>query len=356
MKRQISKLLNTGLDDEVFTAAEVLVAKGGKIVVHERAGQMTKMSHFDLSSLTKPIVVASLFLYLAAEGQVDLEETVAEFLPTTTLKNVSLKDLLEHRSGLVAWVPFLENELTKKSPAFAQNKNKIIKDILRNKKYLRKTQAGKTAYSDLGYIVLGAILEKMSGKTLSALFTLLMNRPLHLGKALAYNPISSVAFKLSRSFIPSGLCLHRQRLLQGEVQDANAFLMGGVAGHAGLFGNALGVHQFLQQWRLAKTGVSPVFQAESFKLLQKELKVPLKKRQRFLYGFDTVDAGSRNFGSGFSRAHTICHLGFSGVSFVWDLSKDVWVILLTNRGMFKLDNPKIYDFRKKFHNLVMQNF
>ncbi len=356
MQRQIAELFKTGLENEVFTAAEALVAKGGKILAHVHAGQITKMSHFDLSSLTKPIVVASLFLCLAAEGQVDLEETVDVFLPTTTLKNVSLRDLLEHRAGLVAWAPFLEAELVKGRPAFLQNKNKILKDILHHKKYLHREANGTTVYSDLGYIVLGAILEKMSGKKLSALFTLMLTRPLRFGKALAFNPISRATLKPYRSFVPSGVCLQRQRLLQGEVQDTNAFVMGGVAGHAGLFGNAQGVHRFLQQWRLAKNGISPVFPEDSFKLLQKALKVPLKKRQRFVYGFDTVDAGSRNFGKHFARAHTLCHLGFTGVSFAWDLSKDVWVILLTNRGMFKLDNPKIYDFRTTFHNAVMQNF
>lgn len=354
MKRQITALMQTGLDDEVFMAAEALVAKGGKVLAHVTAGHVLQASRFDLSSLTKPLVIANLFLQLAADGIVDLDETVDDFVSTKTLKNVSLKDLLEHRSGLVAWAQFLPHHLNRKHPAFSKNKHKIIREILDDKIYLSGKPVGTTLYSDLGYMVLGALLERITRKKLSSWYTKKIAKPLRFSENLAYRPLDKYAVTLHNAVVPSGICLQRKRLLQGEVQDTNAYLMGGVSGHAGLFGNALAIHKLLLQWRLAKTGQSLIFSKTSFSLLKKSLATPLKKRQRFIYGYDTLDADSPNFGNCFSRSATLCHLGFSGTSFVWDLSKDVWVILLTNRGMYRLDNPKIYDFRTTFHNLVMK--
>ena len=356
LKKKIDKLLQTGFNNEVFAAAEVLVAQHGEVVAHAKVGQVYKASRFDLSSLTKPLVVSSLFLQLAAKRVVTLDQPVSDFLRTKTLKKITIQDLLEHRSGLVAWASFLPRQLQAKRTSFANNKKKILYDILHNEKYIIGKKQGETVYSDLGYIVLGAILEKITRKKLLLQFRKMIKQPLGLNQTLAYQPLSHKTLPIQSHMVPSGICRVRQRLLQGEVQDDNAYVMGGVSGHAGLFGNALAIHQILQQWRLAKTKESVIFPKASFQILNKGLKVPLKNRHRFICGFDTVDAKSPNFGTGFNRRATLCHLGYSGVSFAWDLSKDLWVILLTNRGMFGADNPKIYDFRTNLHNMVLQEF
>lgn len=356
MRKKIIQFLNQGLKSDVFMSAEILVAHKGKIKVHCQTPGLTQSSRFDLSSLTKPVVVATLVTKFVDEAKLDLHQKVSDFFSTTTLKNVTIEDLLNHQSGLKAYALFLPEQLKKKSPTFSKNKQKILKDILNNKKLIETKRAQKTIYSDLGYIVLGAILENISGMSLDRLFENEIAKPFGWKKNLHFLPLTSIPKRSVRFYVPSGLSLSRMCLMQGEVQDDAAYVMGGVSGHAGLFGDALGVHQFLTEWRLAESGESELFSKHSFQWLASKLKEKLKNRPRFVCGFDTVDQDSRNFGNGFARSASVCHLGFSGTSFVWDQSKDLWVILLTNRGMFKLDNPKIYDFRKTMHDLVLQYF
>ncbi len=340
----IEKLLQHGLEAEIFTAAEALVVQGQRVKLHRRAGAAGTFSKFDLSSLTKPWVVANLLLRLQAEKRLDLEQTVSDFFRSKTLKDVTLRALLEHRSGLIAWHPFLPGELALPKPHFARNKKQIVKMILQEKKFL-KSGSAETVYSDLNFILLGAILEKACGKRLDKWLYKKTTFPLQLTRHMHFLPLP-VGKRPIHNYVPSEVCRRRGRLMQAEVQDENAYVMGGVAGHAGLFGNATAVYDVL--FALSRHAV---IAAE----LRSRLATPLAKRPRFVLGFDTVAAKKSHFGKSFDRASTLCHLGFSGTSFAWDLKRDLFVILLTNRCFFGRDNQKIQDFRVAFHDLVNQN-
>lgn len=354
MQNVIQTLLENGMQNEVFMNAEALVAVHGKVMAHVRVGHSPTQKRFDLSSLTKPIVTMSLCFDLQNKALLRWEDSVSDFLTTKTLQHTSVKDLLEHRSGLMAYHEFLPYQLKCRQTDFWQNRQEIVKEILTQKKFLTG-KPGATLYSDLGYIVLGEILQWIRCKPLDKMFRVLIANKINMRTELHFLPLPQKRI-LRDGYVASEVSRARARLLWGEVQDDRCYLMGGVAGHAGLFGTARAIHLFLAQWRLAEEKKSKIFAKESFLQWRLALAHPVVTRSRFVFGFDTVDADSKNFGSGFDRQNTVCHLGFSGVSFVWDLSQDAWVILLTDRCMFGGDNQKIYGFRKTFHDRVTESW
>lgn len=347
---ELEALLQDGLDRHVFTAAEALVVSRKKVQFHHRVGKCYKNSKFDLASLTKPLATGLLALQLWDEGVLDLDQPVSDFFKTKNLKCVTVRELLEHRSGLQAWHPFLRNQLSKSKMDFAANREKILRSILNDKGMLQKKQG--VVYSDLGFIVLQAILEKAGRGRFQFLVGKKILRPMGIRNSIFFRD-QSLKLKFAKQFVPTEFCVHRKKWIQGVVQDENAYLMGGVAGHAGLFGNALAIHRILLELDKARAGQSKVFSEAVALALFKGLRQPIAKRERFVLGFDTVSKPSF-FGTTFSRKMSLCHLGFSGTSFVWDLKKDVWVVLLTNCRVFGRESQKIQGFRVKFHNAVKE--
>lgn len=353
MNEKIESHVKRALEHEVFRDAEILVAKDGEILWHQQWGLAQKKALFDLSSLTKPIVVGSLVFQGLAKRKLHLRKQIQSYFKSRNLDENTILDLLDHKSGLIAHKVFLPVQVKKKSPTFRRNAQFIFRKIV-DDTVLKRKQSSQTVYSDLGYIVLGRILEKIYNAPLNDIFYKKITKPLGVEKTLLYRPLSRTE-PLSDvdGFVPSGFCIKRERLLQGEVQDSNAYVMGGVSGHAGLFGDALSLHKFLNEWRLSQNNRSKIFDKDSYDLLMKHLHHPYHHdERRFVLGFETISDESRNFGTAFSQKHSVCHLGYSGVSFVWETQLNAWVIVLTNRGIFGLDNPKIYDFRKKLHMLI----
>lgn len=356
MNELLDDILLSGLEKEHYTVAHAVVGFQGQVVYEQAVGKIRKYSRFDLASLTKPLMTALLTLRMAEEDQLSLTDKVSDFFFTKTLKTVTILDLMNHVSGLEAWHGFLRDKLPLKRPGFKKNRKDILHDIL-NKRSLRKS-SGKCVYSDLGYILLGAILEKVGKTTLDELYKHKFLRPAKLSYKMHFRPLPIESKNSLKNYVPTEVCLHRAQLIQGVVQDENAYLMGGVAGHSGLFGSIMGVHGLLKQVRLARSQESQTFPHNSFQLIESELKKPRSKRGRFVYGFDTPDAKDSHFGSQFSRKWTICHLGYPGTSVAWDIEKDVWVILLTNATIYGRGQhmKKIKETRVAFHDEVAKKF
>jgi CubicO group peptidase (beta-lactamase class C family) len=145
-------------------------------------------------------------------------------------------------------------------------------------------------------------------------------------------------------------CPWRKRVLEGEVDDDNAYAMGGVAGHAGLFSNARDIHLLISRLRVCYLGADtfvPSALARGFFERQKTA-----AGGTYALGWDTPSAENSSSGRRFST-HSIGHLGFTGASIWWDLEKDCYIILLTNRVHPSRENEKIKDFRPLIHDLVM---
>ena len=249
---------------------------------------------------------------------------------------------MSHSSGFVSHREYF-NELIKIS---AKNRKEyLVKQILNEK--LRFPKDDISCYSDLGFILLGLIIEKITGKKIDELSRDIIYTPLELQKDLIFpNSLE----KRTHTYVDTGNCLWSKMRLSGLVHDDNCRVMGGVAGHAGLFGTLSGVMQFceqlLDQWK--DRAEHPAY---SNKLLRKILK--RVGESTWTMGFDTVSSQGSSAGKYFS-GKSVGHLGFTGTSFWIDPEKDCIAVLLTNRVCYGVDNWKIKEFRPALHNLLME--
>ena len=150
---------------------------------------------------------------------------------------------------------------------------------------------------------------------------------------------------------PTENCPWRKRILCGEVHDDNAYAMGGVAGHAGLFSSARDIHQLLTRLSRCLRGGDPFLPVS---LVQEFLtRDDTVQESTYALGWDTPASKNSSSGSHFSP-HSVGHLGFTGTSIWWDLEKDCHIILLTNRIHPSRSNDKIREFRPHIHDLIMK--
>ncbi|OVE80855.1 hypothetical protein BVY03_05175 [bacterium K02(2017)] len=354
MTQKIQNKILAGVTDKVFPQAELLVAQRGEILLHEFAGTFNDVAKakFDLASLTKPLCTAMLCMALYQDNKISLDDTLEHYFITHIQNQITVRHLLNHTSGLVDWVPFYANMIFQKNANYAQNNQKILDLILLDDNMDRYPQ--KTHYSDIGYILLGALIERAGNLPLTELFKKYIADPLNISDRMFFVPVNEKqsAYK-KEDFVPTVDCLLRQRLIQGEVMDRNCYVMGGVSGHAGLFSDAFTIHRVLNELRLAKLAKSTLIQKKTFDLFC----LPDLKRvwddYYFTLGFDTSTRSVSQSGTLFSK-NTIGHLGYAGTSFWWDIERDFWVILLTNRCMPDRKNTKIRSFRPELHDLIVR--
>lgn len=346
---QISNRLVSGVDMGIFPAAEFLIAKDGEVVFHESVGSVPKATHhFDLASLTKALCTALVCMRLFDQNKLDPENLISNHLQTVH-KNITIKQLLNHTSGFVDWHGFYNDIPISSWQNYNNNRDVILDRILNDASLMRNEHA--VLYSDLGYILLGHLLENLTRTKLDDLFRDLVTKPLKLVDKIFFVRNNTAPADSIKHFLPTEICPIRHTVTKGSVMDQNCHVLGGVTGHAGLFGNAHAIHSLLQELRRARTNQSHLFSQRAFNTFCTP--DPERQRKNFLFtlGFDTPTNGISQAGQRFS-SNTIGHLGYSGTSFWWDLDQDVWMILLTNRCMPDRHNHKIREFRPQLHNLA----
>ncbi len=313
---------------------------------------------FDIASLTKVVATTSLILCAHHEGLCRLDDRLDFFdwgmvLPSA-LGEVTLRQLTTHSGGFEAWQPLYET-LLPASPddhsttAEARRAQAISYILAQPLAYPPGTQV---RYSDLGFILLGCLLERQYGQPLSTLFLDKVVQPLGLAP-LAYCLPDDPSPLPDRpdAYAATEACSWRGRVLVGEVHDENAWALGGVAGHAGLFATAKAVWQFAQA--LLDTAAGRRSWLPPDLLRQSWQRQPLPAGRTRAIGWDTPNAVGSTAGNYFSP-RSIGHLGFTGTSIWIDLDHDVSVILCTNRVHPSREATGIQRLRPAVHNLVMQ--
>jgi CubicO group peptidase (beta-lactamase class C family) len=335
--------LTCAVTDGIFPSAHAIVFDGDAILFDEIVGTALKRTQFfDIASLTKPIATATICMASVQEGLLDLDRDVSQLLGI--LSGITTRDLLTHTSGLPAWEPLFQAH-----PHLPPRPDEAKKDFLARIGAMPARAESPTCYSDLGFIVLGALLETIHGLPLEKIFTHKVALPLGLDDTF-YNPILSKKVTDENLFVPTEDCTWRKRLLAGEVMDDNAWALGGVAGHAGLFSKAGDVFRWIRHLKAALDGKDGFLQQTT---VAPFLSVPpVPSRPAFTLGFDTPSVPS-SAGTCFSE-NTIGHLAYTGCSFWWDVDRDRGVILLTNRVHPSRANDKIKAFRPAFHDLAWQ--
>ncbi len=353
-----------------FPGAVVLVAKGEEVVFERAFGFRTLVPEktpmeletiFDLASLTKPLATATATMLLMAEKKINLEDRVARFFSNFGVfgkTHVTFRHLLAHCSGLPAWKPYYE-EIVKEEKAGKINfvvsraaKAYVFERIHREKAL--SAPGSQSLYSDLGFMLLGEVVEEISGWTLDRFCQDRIFRPLEL-RSISFIDMTQLRARrlqpAKEMIAPTENCPWRKRVVWGEVHDENAYAMGGVAGHAGLFASARDIHRFVIRLRrclLGRDSFLPTPLVKEF--LTRDMTV---SESSHALGWDTPSSDQSSSGSYFSP-NTVGHLGFTGTSLWWDLEKDCSVILLTNRIHPSRTNDKIKSFRPHIHDLIMK--
>ena len=313
---------------------------------------MTNETYFDLASLTKILATTFGMIQAFQDRKIEsLDLPLRQFFPSfvSELKNRSLREVLEHRSGLAAL--FLE------TPELLSRDDRIAFFLKRvDAEYEESQDAGlensAALYSDRGFMLLGILLEQIYGLRLRTFFSTFLDKKF-LG--LEYGPLLRAPHWFSKKK-QVAWCLDletKNTWLKGRVQDPRAEWLEGDAGHSGLFGTAKGVENWGQEIYLSYYG-------KGVKLSDKSLQTfirPLERRgdTRFLSGFDTpTRAGISQAGKYFSRDWTIGHLGYTGASFWMDLEKGYRVTLLSERFSPDIDPELLGKLRPAFHDWLFE--
>lgn len=337
----------------VLAGGEVVLLDAlGRFTYEDGAPAVTPHTIYDLASLTKVMATTAIAMRLCAQGRLDVDTPVGEVLPEFILgrdpaerrRHVHLRHLLAHSSGLPGYVEFFR---TVNTPAALMHACLAAP--------LDAEPGTRVEYSDPGFILLGKALEVLTRMRLPHLVRRHILRPLGL-RSTGFRPPQSV-----RPLIPPTEedATFRHRLIQGEVQDENAYILKGVAGHAGLFSNVPDVLRFAAGILGSTNGCAarvtdPPAEPSLFapKIVQQfAQRQPPEGSSRAL-GWDTPSENS-SAGRSFSP-HSIGHLGYSGCSLWIDLDAAVAVVLLTNRTWPDRKSQLIREIRPLFHDAVRE--
>ena len=333
--------VHSGVQRQAFSAC------WGHAALVPQPRQLTQSTLFDLASLTKPLATVLALLCLAQEKKITLDAPLAALLQRDVpaeKKKITLRHLLNHCSGFAAHRPFYL-QLVNHAP---QRRKDILLDLILTDE-LAYPVGDRALYSDLGFMVLGRIVEIQAGLPLDLYVREKVMAPLGLADALGFKPVE----KMKRDFAATELCPWRHKVLAGEVHDDNTWAVGGVAGQAGLFGDidsVLSLASFLLAVWQGKA-VHPNF---SGALLREFLRrQEMVKDSSWALGFDTPSPVGSSAGRYISPT-SVGHLGFTGTSFWIDPARELVMVLLTNRVHPSRANNLIREFRPLFHERVME--
>jgi CubicO group peptidase (beta-lactamase class C family) len=339
------KILGDAIQEKAFPGAASAVTHGGKLVALKTFGRFTydatsppigAESIFDLASLTKVVATTTMAMVLYERGMLDLEMPVVGIMPEfrredPLRREITFRQLLAHSSGLPAY-----------ERLFLRSKSK--EELLHEAFAVPlKTEPGaRVEYSDVGFILLGVALERIAGEPLDRFCQREIFGPLGMLHTM-FNP--PAAWR-SRTVPTADDQTFRKRVIQGEVQDENASVMGGVAGHAGLFSTVSDIANFAN----AMLNGAPVIRPETLALFARREESPAGTSRAL--GWDTPSSPSQS-GKHFS-ALSFGHLGYTGTSLWVDPERKVSVTLLTNRTWPDCSNQAIKEVRPAFHDAVME--
>ena len=343
--RDAFSILEEAIAARAFPACSLAVTFRGELVACKALGRFTydpaspgviTSNIFDLASLTKVVATTAMAMFLYERGLVDLEAPVTaitpEFAGDDKRRDVTVRMLLAHNSGLPAYEKLFLRSKTREAllrAAFATP--------------LTAVPGTHAEYSDIGFIILGVALERLADESLDAFCQREVFGPLGMTHT-TFNPTHALRASIpptadDRSF--------RHRIIQGEVQDENASVLGGIAGHAGLFSTAEDLATFAHAML---NGGRPILRSTTVELFSRRESEP-EDTSRAL-GWDMPSAPSQS-GKYFS-SRSFGHLGYTGTSLWIDPDRQLSITLLTNRTWPDCQNQAIKQVRPAFHDAVIE--
>jgi CubicO group peptidase (beta-lactamase class C family) len=356
IERTLREQLEAGCSERVFPGASACVAvwQGSAWTyidvvagaLTEGADAVTVETIYDLASLTKPwVAMAALHLYQA--GVFDLDATVDELIPEARGRPAGARrweEVLSHRSGLEAWVPFYQ--ALPERPGTDEARAWVLAELLG---HWDEKQVGTSVYSDLGYILAGVGMSRAAGVPLNEIVEARVAAPLGVDGTVFFGACRD-ELEWKAGCAPTGWSPWRGRVLRGEVHDDNCAALGGVAGHAGMFGLARSVARFgaacVGAWHGRRGSADE-------ELIRHATAVRSGGTHRL--GWDGKSERGSAAGS-LIDAQAFGHLGFTGTSLWCDPRRQLVVVLLSNRVAISDDNAAIRAFRPVFQDAVVRAF
>jgi CubicO group peptidase (beta-lactamase class C family) len=344
-------ILCAGIDQRAFPGAAVAVVHQGKLIAHKGLGHftydaaspaVTAETIYDLASVTKVIATTTACMILYDRGLFKLDQPLVELLPgfadnsseqkDSRRQKITLRMLLAHSSGLPAYVKLFQT---------AHNKDELLQQALRVP--LTAAPGTRAEYSDIGFILLGQALEKLSSEPLDQFCRREIFAKLNLAHT-CFNPPADLKLAIPPTEDDR---MFRHRLIQGEVNDENASVMGGVAAHAGCFSTASDVSVFAH---CMLHGGTPLVKKETLEIFTRRKDTPAGTSRAL--GWDTPSQPSQS-GKYFS-SRSYGHLGYTGTSLWIDPDRQLSVTLLTNRTWPDRGSQSIKQIRPAFHDAVIE--
>ncbi len=303
-------------------------------------GEVEATTLFDLSSVTKVVATTTMAMLLYERGLLDLDAPISAIVPEFTRDpardlrrhEVTLRMLLAHSSGLPAHEKFFLK---------ARTRDELLQAAFTTP--LAANPATRAQYSDIGFIILGLALERLADESLDRFAQREIFAPLAM-TSTTFNPPQEIRPRIPPTADDQSF---RKRIIQGEVQDENASVLGGVAPHAGLFSTAEDLAKFAQA--MLNHG-SPILRPETVALFTRRESAPPGTSRAL--GWDTPSAPSQS-GKYFSP-QSFGHLGYTGTSLWIDPARQLSITLLTNRTWPDSSNQAIKQIRPKFHDAIIE--
>ena len=350
---ELNKLMETAITDNAWPGGVLLAAKEGRIFYHQGHGNHTyekktpvrSSDIFDLASITKVIATTSAVMKLFDQGKLDLDKTVVSYLPEFEgeksgyfkhKRSITIRHLLTHTSGLPPFKRYFTMD----------GKIQTRLDSVFNTEPIYGL-GESTVYSDVGLITLGNLIERINGSSLDEFVDSLIFKPLGMNTTF-FNPQKVKLHRILPTEIdPNGNLIH------GYVHDENAYSLGGVTGHAGLFSTAKDLSIFSQMMlNEGLYGWTRIFKSSTVELFTERTNV-VEKSSRCL-GWDSPEGEAS--GGVFLSDSSFGHNGFTGTSLWVDPENEMIVIFLTNavHPDRKMKNPKYFEWRQRIHSAAYE--
>ena len=348
----LENIIQNLINNKVFPSAQLFVAKDHDILLNKGYGSFTydiqsqtvnKNSIYDIASLTKIVSTTPLVMKLISQKKISLNHKVKQFFPNfegTYKDQITIKDLLTHTSGINSYYEYFMDSPVK-------SYNEIINDIISQE--LISIPNKEVNYSDLGFLLLGGIINEVQKLSLNELTQRYIINPLDMKNTL-FNPPE----QLIKDIVPTEVdSRFRGKLIQGIVHDENAYIIGGISTHAGLFSTAEDIGKYTQMLLNGGTWLGE-------RLFEKSIIDEFTEKQKLIHnsdraiGFDTPSQNGQSSAGDYFSENSFGHLGFTGTSVWADKDKNILIVLLTNRVYPSRKNKAIYQARRKIYNTIMQ--
>lgn len=386
--KKIDTLVQEIITKKIAPGCQILITKNQKVIYHESFGDFdytgrTKVENhhiFDLASMTKILATTMAVMKLYEEKKIDLHSTLSYYLPhldSFSVADLKIEEMLSHHSGLKAWIPFYKQTLIKKgnkntiNPKYYSTerkadyiepvaKNMFLRidyvDSIKYQIYQSEPQYDnkKYVYSDLGFILLADVIKFIVSQELDQYLSTHFYEPLGM-RHTTYNPLDKFPLE---NIVPSEKDNYwRHQKLQGYVHDMAAAMLGGVAGHAGLFSNALDV-AIMGQMLLneGSYGGEKYLESSTINLFTRRV----KNSSRRGLGFDMKELDSNkpiNTGQ-LASEMTFGHLGFTGTCVWIDPKHQLIFVFLSNRTYPSMDDNRLNEliYRQRIQDIAYKSF